>query len=111
MRSRTVMVQSERGERGSRSHGPVLPVEQRLVAEARKLIAEGLLRDPTIIERERAVQAQMVEEQRARERAAIRAADLEVAHALIAEHAPGLNDRDALAAAMADQFSRERGKA
>jgi hypothetical protein len=89
---------------------PPAPIDERLLATAREIVEAKLLRHPDEIKREREariVRARAREEADARER---QDTLLARAHKLIAEHAPGLNDRDALAAAIADALDHARSE-
>jgi hypothetical protein len=80
---------------------PPPPLDERLLTTAREIVERKLLRHPDEIRREREARIASVrgrDEADERER---NAKLLAQAHKLIAEHAPALNDRDALAAAIA----------
>jgi hypothetical protein len=87
---------------------PPAPIEQRLRDQARDLVARQMLKDPAAIERERAAAAERRRSRGEQEAKQQQAADLAAAHALIAEHAPGLNDREPLANAIAGALATAR---
>jgi hypothetical protein len=66
--------------------------------------------DCNIVERENEENRRRWREVQAKQDAERRERDLERARKLIAQCAPGLNDRDALAQAIADAFEKIRGE-
>lgn len=89
---------------------PVMPTETRLLDQVNALIASNQLRHPEVVEREVAERKMRYQERCTAEEAEQRASDLAAAHALIEAHAPGLNDRDPLANAIADALAKTRDR-
>lgn len=107
----TIKVDGDRiAERRRRGEAQIKPVEVRLLDKAVELVNRGLLKHPADVEREGDASRLAFRKQLAEEDAAKDAAYLAKAHDLIAEHAPGLNDRDALASAIAAELKAERGR-
>jgi len=110
LRQRPIEVRSD-GKRSTLDYGPFLPMEVKLAIKARELVRRGLLRHPNVVTTEKAAAAERFRQHCADEAAKRRESDLTTAHALIEQHAPGLNDREPLANAIAEALQTARDKA
>jgi hypothetical protein len=103
----TIKVRSG-GRRARFDDEKLAPIDERLIDQVHELIKRGLLKHPDVVQQEQEAARARYQQRCAEEDAAARVGDLAKAHALIEEHAPGLNDREPLAGAIADLIAKVR---